>query len=327
MYKIIIPFQTQGFLHDAEILHDGFKNSKIFMSSNNIPYSDINIFIDRINKIELMYTAKINILSANHELLLNEQHYENQIPKIKKLDYVFAKTRYGLKIIKLLKEKYDLKFTIYYIGHTTIFPHKNIHKRDYTTILHLAGAHHFKNTDTIIKCWMKYDNLPPIIIGCYDMCIKNSLMKYLTKEEYDKIKENKKITFINSNMNFNDVVTMKYYYAIHLCPSMTEGYGHYINEGRITKSLVITSNFPPMNELIDDKSGILMNCESLYTRSNGSELCIFDIDTVANTIFDVQKLSIDQINKFGENAYEKYIADTADFYKNAKIIDRILTKS
>ena len=46
----------------------------------------------------------------------------------------------------------------------------------------------------------------------------------------------------------------------YICvPSLIEGWGQYIDEGRRAKSIVVTLNAPPMNELIqNDKTGILV---------------------------------------------------------------------
>lgn len=327
IYKIIIPLETQGFLLDAEVFNHVLPNSKIYYSSLTLEYTPVNIFIDRINNPSILKTAKINILSANHEILLTEKHYGWQIRFMRRLDYVICKTKYGEKIIRNLKKKYNLKFVIYYIGHDTIFPQRNIHRRDYSTILYMAGAHQYKNTDAVIKCWLKYDNLPNIIMGCYDNCIKTQLKTYITQEEYQQITTRKNVKFINNKMDYNDVVIMRYYYAIHLCPSMQEGYGHYINEGRITKSLVITTNLPPMNELINNDCGILIDCDTILTKTNCTDTCLIDADTLAETIYRVVTFPEYLIKQYGNKAYQKYLADKRFFVKSVnKFNNLILSK-
>ena len=42
-----------------------------------------------------------------------------------------------------------------------------------------------------------------------------------------------------------------------VCPSMAEGFGHYINEARLSQVNVLTLNAPCMNELITDKSQLI----------------------------------------------------------------------
>jgi hypothetical protein len=46
--------------------------------------------------------------------------------------------------------------------------------------------------------------------------------------------------------------------GIHLCTSETEGFGHYINESRAAGAVPVVLDGAPMNELVDDASGILI---------------------------------------------------------------------
>ncbi|GMF20855.1 unnamed protein product [Phytophthora lilii] len=47
--------------------------------------------------------------------------------------------------------------------------------------------------------------------------------------------------------------------AFLMCPSRTEGYGHYINQGRASGAVIVTTDAAPMNELITSrKMGVLV---------------------------------------------------------------------
>jgi glycosyltransferase involved in cell wall biosynthesis len=37
---------------------------------------------------------------------------------------------------------------------------------------------------------------------------------------------------------------------VHICPSQSEGWGHTINEARAVGALVLTTDYPPMNEFV-----------------------------------------------------------------------------
>ncbi|KAJ3223135.1 hypothetical protein HDU81_009381 [Chytriomyces hyalinus] len=51
--------------------------------------------------------------------------------------------------------------------------------------------------------------------------------------------------------------------AVMLCTSEMEGYGHYINQARAAGVLVVTTDHAPMNELVNNRNGILVSYESV----------------------------------------------------------------
>lgn len=57
---------------------------------------------------------------------------------------------------------------------------------------------------------------------------------------------------------FEDVRRLQNSHGIHVCVSEREGFGHYINEARAVGALVVTTNHPPMNELITEETGVLV---------------------------------------------------------------------
>jgi glycosyltransferase involved in cell wall biosynthesis len=59
--------------------------------------------------------------------------------------------------------------------------------------------------------------------------------------------------------------------SLHVCPSVREGFGHYLNEARAVGALVVTVDHPPMNELIRPGMGLLV--PTVLTKSEpGTEL-------------------------------------------------------
>ena len=60
----------------------------------------------------------------------------------------------------------------------------------------------------------------------------------------------KRIYFCNTVLDYNVIQFLQVIGEIHMCPSLIEGWGQYIDEGRRSKSVVVTLNAPPMNELI-----------------------------------------------------------------------------
>lgn len=57
-------------------------------------------------------------------------------------------------------------------------------------------------------------------------------------------------------------------HGVHICPSEREGFGHYINEARAASALVITTNHPPMNELITAATGVLIPAQHTFSHTD-----------------------------------------------------------
>jgi glycosyltransferase involved in cell wall biosynthesis len=77
----------------------------------------------------------------------------------------------------------------------------------------------------------------------------------------------------------------------HICPSYSEGFGHYINEGMSTDSTVITTALYPMNEHISDKICLFKVKQNNYQKVRlgvGGRLDIEDIELILRPIFQRQ---------------------------------------
>jgi glycosyltransferase involved in cell wall biosynthesis len=66
--------------------------------------------------------------------------------------------------------------------------------------------------------------------------------------------------------------------GVHLCPSEAEGFGHCIAEAMSCGALTLTTNAPPMNELITADRGILVNYNKTRRQRSGTNYYVDPVD-------------------------------------------------
>lgn len=110
----------------------------------------------------------------------------------------------------------------------------------------------------MVDCWLSQRDLPPLEL-------------FIDDESFDMLfgtKYNSRIRFAGSDHPITiskgrlDVIAFDKLMAdsaFFLCPSIMEGYGHYINQARASGAVVVTTDANPMNELItSSEMGVLI---------------------------------------------------------------------
>lgn len=314
--RIIIPYKSIGLESDATIYSKTIKKINKYtevtisksndlnnlLKNNRLFFDDIHIYVSNADKKWFPYCNK-KYFMVNHELFYQS---ESDADVLREIDVALCRTHVGSEWAKKIKMDHDFSYQIKETKFTTFFQEK-IMTKHWNVLLHSAGEHHWKQTDSIIKAWQKYENLPLIIITCTNQCLRN-IEDLLKKGGYPKnMYLHKKL------LEYDEFITVKNKIGIHLCPSIVEGYGHYINEARKIKSLVITTDMPPMNELIDESSGILIKCSSYGTKKNGTSLCFVTENEIYDAVMKAYNMSIEDKKKLVDNAYSKFVEDTSTF--------------
>ena len=160
--------------------------------------------------------------------------------------------------------------------------------------IHIVGSSPLKGTKTLIDTWIyKKINYPLIITANNKARGNTNLFKYwkslkpkskplpdivlkkwkewtkltsattfhnagVSLPQFEKI-ESSSVYFCNTELDYSIIQFLQSVAGVHICPSLIEGWGQYIDEGRRAKAVVLTLDAPPMNELIKDgTTGILV---------------------------------------------------------------------
>ncbi len=250
--------------------------------------ADINIYFEIIDP-NCLASARLNWFIPNPEYYLQERYL------LERMDLILCRTRHAEGIFRALNRP------TYFLGFTSLDRGDKGIVKDFHSFLHLAGASVTKNTDAVAQLWRNNLSLPNLVI------IRHGIYPPFEQENFKwfsyKVPENELVDFQNSR-------------GIHLCPSIAEGFGHYIMEAMSTGAVVITTNAPPMNEFITDE-----RCHIPYFRTSPLALStayFTSTDQMADVIDKLTCLPIDELKKIGECNRLAYEQKTQEFHDNLR---------
>jgi len=312
--NIITHNNQYGLSQDIMILVNNlkkfYKNNVDFNHLNFFDFkftpADINIFLETPSK-QMFDWAPINILIPNQEW-----YYNTWTDYVDNFDYILTKTKYAYDIFSdLVKNKDKVK----YLGWKSKDMYDNKIKKSYKKCFHLCGGSFYKNTQNLIDNWDK--SMPKLTVLYNPFKVK---VNQVNSENID---------YITDVLSEEELIKVMNEHGIHICCSETEGFGHYIQEAKSCKSVVITTNGGSMNEFINDTNGFLVDiCKKEKLSECLGEKFIVDSDRLNNIV----KFSILQneeiIEKKCKSARNSFLHNLREFDNNMKkIFDKIFKKN
>ena len=164
---------------------------------------------------------------------------------------------------------------------------------------HLAGSSRTKNTEPLLALWRRHPEWPRLTVV----------------QHPKEAKPGPPTANIDHRVGYLDEAELKRLqnaHRFHLCPSETEGFGHYIVEAMSVGAVVITLDGPPMNEMITPERGVLVP----YSRAGTQHLATtFHFDDAAMEHAVERALSLDDADcvALGAAARAWYEAERAAF--------------
>lgn len=257
--------------------------------SKQVARADINIFFAQFST-ELFPQARLNWFVPNAEFCIAS------LKDLARCDLILCKTEESLRIFKPISN-------VFYLGFTSIDCYDPTIKKNYSSYLHLAGRSKYKGTTTVLNTWKDHPNFPHLLL-IKDEEIKNGFAK--------------NIKLIQRHISSALLLQIQNECGVHLCPSKTEGYGHYISEAMSAESVVITTNAPPMNEFITDPRCLVDYFAT--KKQNYATTYLVSPEDLAKAVKKIQKLSVEELEEIGKKNREEYLRRQQEFKHNFDIL-------
>lgn len=300
--NLIYRHSGAGLARDAVILTDelrklgySVKEYKVNMT-NPIREADINIFLEEVQEYFFTFANK-------NYFIPNAEWYKASMWYIPDFDMIICKTREAERIFK------PLNSNTVYMGFTSLDRFQKNVDKDFRLAIHFAGKSPTKGTDAVVEAWEKNPHFPGLF-----------LFRYLGRTDFPPLFN---MRLFKKFIDEKDLLTYQNQFGIHLCPSETEGFGHYLMEALSCGAVVVTTDAPPMNEFVLDK-----RCLAGYNRSEPQFLAInyyVDPEKLSEVINNLMVLSDEELRDIGTKNREFYLQSKKEFQQRiATIFDPAL---
>jgi glycosyltransferase involved in cell wall biosynthesis len=247
---------------------------------------DINLLLEHVRPEDLPF-ARCNLLIPNPEWCL-----PRDVELLPRIDGVLLKTAHAQAIFR------DLGCRTAHIGFTSADRLDATVPRE-RTFFHLAGRSSNKGTERVLALWRRHPEWPRLTV------VQNPRLG-VAGEPAENIVH--RIDYIDEA----ELKRLQNASVFHVCCSETEGFGHYIVEAMGAGAVVLTTDAPPMNELVTAERGLLVG----YDETGSQHLATTYRFSEAALESAVQRaLAMDdaQIAAIGAHARQWFLQNDAGF--------------
>lgn len=167
------------------------------------------------------------------------------------------------------------------------------------TFFHLAGRSDNKGTQPLLALWRAHPEWPMLTVVQSPRTAKPGAAAANIRHRVDYVADGELRTLQNAH-------------RFHLCPSETEGFGHYLVEAMSVGAVALTLDAAPMNELVQPDRGILVHA-SRSGMQNLATTYDFDDAAMAAAIEQLIGMSESEVESRGRAARTWYETNRAGF--------------
>ena len=196
------------------------------------PPVDIAIHLERIFRQKLG-TATTHIFIPNQEWFPPEQRRLLNL-----IDVIACKSQHGLAVFKQLLPVHP---AIHHIGFSTLAPSVAWQEPSYQC-LHIAGQSPLKGTQAVVAVWQRHPEWPVLHLVT-DLAVTAEAANICCHRD----------------LGAAAIADLRARCLIAVQPSEVEGFGHVLAEPMMAAGVVVTTDGPPMNELVQPGRGFLVS--------------------------------------------------------------------
>jgi hypothetical protein len=255
------------------------------------PKREVNIFLEQF-PVHMLPCGRRQVLIPNQEWFVGDMEV------LKKFDLVICKTRVAEEIFSQQGCRTALSSFTSIDRRLSPPPPK---RREF---LMITGAWSHVERERVFELWARHPEWPGITISSWftptDAAPPNVrlLRDFVSKEE---------------------IIRLQNEHLFHLCVTTAEGFGHKFNEGFSCGAIVIATDGPPMNEIVQPDRGLLVKWNKSNPLRLGTEYH-FDEADLERTIELALRLKPEEIATMTSNGRKWYEENDRSFRQQLPLI-------
>ncbi len=248
------------------------------------PSFELNLMLERIRP-EFVRTASRNVLIPNPEYFRPRDRAALQA-----MDAVWAKTHHAERLFAALG------VPTRHIGFASADRlDAGVERRH--AFFHGPGRSGNKGTAALLQLWAAHPAWPTLTVAW-------------RRRQADLGSLPANVRVLREHLDDDAYRRLQNAHRFHLCPSQTEGYGHYLVEAMSCAAVVITLDAEPMNELVGADRGLLVPARAVG-RQDLATLYDFEPAAMERAVETCLQMSAAEAERLGRAARAWYDAERA----------------
>jgi hypothetical protein len=251
------------------------------------PAFGLNVMLEHV-RAEYLPWAEASVLVPNPEYLL-----ASDVSMLPWMECAWVKTHHAEEILARLGSRTE------YIGFTSEDRRDERVPRT-RAFLHVAGKSGNKGTQAILEAWKRHPHWPVLTL------VQRSTIPQ------DAGPDPANVVRLNRHLDDDALRLLQNSHRFHLCPSRTEGFGHYLMEALSVGAVTLATDGAPMNELVTAERGILIPVARTGRQATATTW-LADASEIAGAVERALALDEEQCETLGRAAREFFLENDRMF--------------
>lgn len=247
---------------------------------------DTILFLERV-------TARWLRSADRFVLIPNQERYPARlVPALRHVQHILCKSVHAVDIFSCHHP------SVHFLGFTSVDRRLPDAAPDYDRFFHLGGGSSAKGTPALLELWARHPEWPVLTVVWH------------RREQVGAVPAN--VRLIRDYLQDAELRQLQNACGIHLCPSLSEGWGHYIVEAMSCGAVTMVTDGAPMNELVRPDRGILVPAARTQPRKLGVDYFI-DVSLLEQRIEQLIRTPLEEKRRLGAAARTWYELNDAAF--------------